>query len=205
METLKAITTIKRLRAERSSKINALKSEMDIITSSDKYSQEYKNQISRERKDEIIAIQSEYDSQINEQITTHLTRLKGEFSKAEYEGLSDGEATKALLREMRNQQETQALIARYKDLTDAGMNEALQTEAHAKVQTNAADAPAYINAMKQLNIIGADEYEQTYKSNNLNKLQKSIQNDINQIEEQKREWQSEQYEAVNPWTEAFSE
>lgn len=185
------LAKIKRLRQERINKINALKEGQKKIDSSDMYSNQHKSNTQTETNKAIKAIEKEYGPQINELIDQRETELLKGFNNAEYSGMDDKQATIALLKEMRNQKQTDNLIKQYEGKNHATLRSELGTKTKELVKVNSPETTAYINAMKSLGAIGFDDLEQEYKANNMNDLQKAYQSDLNIIEEQKQEFATE--------------
>lgn len=193
-----SLAKIKNLRKERTRKIELLKQQQEQLKNDDMYSDEYKLQKNNEIRKSLQSIRNEYDTQINDLIKQEENRLLQGFHNAEYEDLKGEKATVELLKEMRNQQQAEHLISKYKGTDPKQVESVLYSEAKRLVSINSPQAPAYINAFKQLGVSGAESLEQEYKDKNLNDLQRSYKSDLDLIRQQKKEFEVEIAEENDP-------
>lgn len=186
-----SISKIEQLRKERLDKINALKQQQEKIKADETLNAKYKSDMKMELDAQIKAVKQEYEPQINELIEQRETELRKGFNHAEYSGMDDKQVTIELLKEMRNQRLTDNLIKQYQGKNVTSLRNELSNQLKDLVRVNSPEAMAYINAMKSLGAVGFDELEQQYKENNMNDLQKAYKSDLNLIEQQKEQFNTE--------------
>src|SRR5690625_660514 len=185
------LNKIKQLREERINKIKALEQDQEKINKSEVYSNQHKSNTQTESNNTIKAIENEYGSKINELTEQRETELIQGFNNAEYSAMDDKQATLELLKEMRNQRQTDNLIKQHEGKNHANLRNELYTKAKELVKFNSPEAMAYINAMKSLGAVGSDDLEQEYKANNMNDLQKAYQSDLKALNDHKAEFHTE--------------
>lgn len=186
-----SMSRIKQLRKERINKINTLKQQQEKIDNNDMYSHQHKSNTLNQTNINIEAIENEYVPQINQLLEERKTELLKGFNNAEYAGMDDKRATTELLKEIRNQRETDNLIRQYEGKDLSSFRSELYTKTKELVRTNSPTTTAYINAMKSLGAVGYDELEQEYKANNMNDLQRAYKSDLTALEEQEQEFHVE--------------
>jgi len=180
-----SLAKIKQLRSERSSKLGELEQQRQKLANDRTLSNIYKVEKDNEVKIKIQAVKTEYDSQISELIDQTENKLLQGFHNAEYEGLKGEQATIELLKEMRNQKKTDQLVELYRGKDETQFRDFLHGEAERLIGVNSPEAKAYLDAMKLLGVSDIDGLENKYKQQNQNDLQKSYQDDLALIKEQK--------------------
>ncbi|GGB42450.1 hypothetical protein GCM10011409_20030 [Lentibacillus populi] len=193
-----SIAQIEKLRKERISKLEGLKAQLEKIENDDMYAPEYKLQKRNEIKKELEAVSFDYGTKIAELIDQTESKLLQGFHNAEYKGMDDKQAAKELLKEMRNRDMSEDLIARNKENP-----EHLYSEAEKIVNANLPYAPAYIRALKKLNVSGADMLEKNYKELNFNELQKSYNKEMELLREQIKLFEVEKTAEESPFKAAL--
>lgn len=187
-------TQIESLRKDRTKKITGLRAELDKIKKEDMYSPEYKQQKTREVNQEIESLQAEYDQQITSLISETRNKTLKSFDEAEFAGMQQGDEVKALIKEMRNKDLADDLVNTHR----SSDGEMLRSEAERLVKSGLSSAPAYIKAMKQLNISGADSLGQEYKNQTMNSLQKGYKSQLDEIEQQEKAYEIDKTADTDP-------
>lgn len=197
-----SIAKIQQLRKERKNKVTEIKSALDKIANDEKYSGEYKMQQSAQLNREMQRINQEYDIEITNLLQQTKNETERNFYNAEFDGMNEGEATKALLREMRAKEEAEVLARSYKD---GDKRNALYSMAEGLVNVNSPQALAYIKAMKTLGVTGAESLENQYKEQNYNEKQKLYKSELEKLQVEEQWYEVEKTEVESPMKAALLE
>lgn len=182
---------IKELREKRLEFLEGYEKKLAEIEKDPKISEQYRQEQMTNLKSELHQKKVDYENRIEELIESGKQEQLEQMQEAEFNGMNEKELLKIMIIESRHKDLTNALMHRYKN--DVSQ---LTSETRVKVQKNETEAPAYINALKQLAdhptvYFTVDELEQTYKHNNLNKKQKEHLKLYNEIIEQEEAYKED--------------
>lgn len=186
-----SLQKIKQLRSERISAITTLEQKAERLDNDTTLTNNYKREENARIKEEIQLVKNEYDTPINELIESGKKEAISNFNNAEYSGIKDEDAPIEVLKELRNQKQTSLLVKKHGGKSPANTRAELHAKANDLVSSNSPEAPAYIDAMKELGIVGIENLEQEYKDQNLNGLQKQYKDEITSYEQQGTEFNHE--------------
>lgn len=181
-----SIEKIRQMRKERLTKVNPLKEKQEQIKNSPDFSDLYKHEQGQEIKEQLHDIDSYYQREIHGLIDSLEKDATSGFHNAAYLGLDEKTATVELLKEIRNQKQTEQLLIQY-----ANNEESLLEKATQLIGVNAPESVAYIDALKSLGSWAGNELEKKYKEANLNDLQRAYKVELDTIKKQRSEFNFE--------------
>lgn len=187
-----SIQKIEQLREERKRFMEKYQKELESVKKDDRISESYREQKIEEITANLNDVKHGHDQKIKELIQTGKNESLTKAEKAEFEALNEKELLTKLILENRNRDKAAALEKRYADDVDS-----LLSEARKALAKNAPDVPAYAQALRNLSQgdpmrhIDIDRIEQTYKTNNLNPLQKDYYRDYEAYAAQEQAYNQE--------------
>lgn len=186
-----SIQKIKQLREERKHFMEKYTAELESVKKDDRISESYRKQKIEEITANLNDVKHGHDQKIKELIQAGKNESLTKAEKAEFEALNEKELLTKLILENRNRDKAAALVERYADDPDT-----LLSEAQKALNKNALDVPAYVQALRMsqgnpMRHIDIDRIEQTYKTNNLNPLQKDYYRDYEAYAAQEQAYNQE--------------
>lgn len=187
-----SIQKIEQLREERKRFMEKYTTELESVKKDDRISESYREQKIEEITANLNDVKHGHDQKIKELIQAGKNESLTKAEKAEFEALNEKELLTKLILENRNRDKAAALEKRYADDVDS-----LLAEARKALAKNAPDVPAYAQALRNLSQgdpmrhIDIDRIEQTYKTNNLNPLQKDYYRDYEAYAAQEQAYNQE--------------
>lgn len=200
------VSQIKKLRNARKGEVDHLLAKLEEVKKDPKYSVEYQAEQEGDLNRQLETVRNGYDEEIAEVIAQGKRETRQALDKAEFADLQAGDETKLLIIEMRNRDLAEDLARTYESEKGSKFNESMLYRLTVEqVEDELSTAPAYINAMKQLKINGADELNKQYLEATMTPTQRSLTDKLKEIEEQANAYEVEKISEYDPLKGALTE